>query len=180
MNFGHVKDDNNSARWQHPHQYPQFGYIKISQLVSQKFTFRVLGGGGFVSVHRLLQILSLSLVLLYAVSRLNNKWLLIVGREFFFCVLQTARQCCSHGSPWPSEEVPNGLCHTLSVDLSNTARAQTGLINELSENAFDTITRTWPWKSVTQPDAGFGPKNPWCSQKQNLTLKTHGQAFGTV
>ena len=38
-------------------------------------------------------------------------------------------------------EIPGGLCHSLSVDLSNTALAQRGLINELPGNAFGNVTR---------------------------------------
>ena len=86
--------------------------------------------------------------------------------------MSTPRQLCSNGSPWPSE-VLDGLSHSLSVDLSNTPWAQAGLINELSKNAFGTVTRIRPWKSMTQPDTGFSPKN----HKQDLTLKTHGQAM---
>ena len=90
--------------------------------------------------------------------------------------LPTPRQLCSNGSPRPSE-VLDGLCHSLSVDLSNTAWALTGLINELSENAFGTVTRIPPWKSVTLPDAGFSLKNKWRCHKQDSSLKTHGQAM---
>ena len=52
--------------------------------------------------------------------------------------LSTLRQLCSNGYPLPSEEVPDGLCHSLSVDPSSTAWAQTGSINELSGNTFGT------------------------------------------
>ena len=38
----------------------------------------------------------------------------------------------------PPEEIPDGLCYSLSVDLSNTAWAQRRLINKLSGNTFGT------------------------------------------
>ena len=86
---------NNLVRWHHPHRYPEFKYIKIdefwknSQLVRSLHSESSVGFGGgdtclFVSVHRSLQILSLSLLLLYAVWTSNNKWLLIVDGEFLF------------------------------------------------------------------------------------------------
>ena len=61
---------------------------------------------------------------------------------------------CSNRSSRSSEEVPGGLCHSLSVVLSNTAWAQTVLINKLSENAFSTVTKIRPRKSMTQLDTG--------------------------
>ena len=91
--------------------------------------------------------------------------------------LSTPRQLCFNRSPRPSEEIPGGLSHSFYVDLSNTAWAKTGLINELSENAFGTVTRIRLWKSATQPDEGFGPKNPRRSHKQDSTQKTHRQAM---
>ena len=112
----------------------------VSQSVScQKFAFREFcwaGGWGvclFVSVQRSLQILSLSLslVLLYAVWTSNNKWLLIVDGEFFLFL------SCQHPGNFVPTDHPNrqktfwnGLCHSLSVDLSNASWAQTGLINK--------------------------------------------------
>ena len=54
--------------------------------------------------------------------------------------LPTPRQLCSNGSPRPSEEYPGGFCHSLYVVLSNTAWAQTGLINELSEKVIHLIS----------------------------------------
>ena len=42
---------------------------------------------------------------------------------------------CSNKPPWPLEEVPDELCYSLSVDLSNTTWAQRGLINKLPGNA---------------------------------------------
>ena len=44
---------------------------------------------------------------------------------------------CSNGSPRLSE-VQNGLCHSLCVDLSNTAWVQRRLINKLSGNTIGT------------------------------------------
>ena len=55
--------------------------------------------------------------------------------------LPTSTQLCSHGSPRPLEDVPDGLCHSLSVDLSNTGWAQKRLINKLSGNSLGTVTR---------------------------------------
>ena len=57
--------------------------------------------------------------------------------------LPTPRQLCPNGSLQPSE-VPGGLCHSLSVDLSNTAWAQRELINRRSGNAFSAVTRMGP------------------------------------
>ena len=91
--------------------------------------------------------------------------------------LPISTQLCSNGSPQSTEELLNGLCHSLSVDLSNTAWALTRLIYELFKNTFGTITRIRPWKSATQPDAGFGPKNPWRSHKWDSTMKTYGQVM---
>ena len=126
---------NNLARWYHPHQYPEFRYIKISKfwkssllasqlVVSEKIAFREFcwagGDGGmclFVSVHRPLQILSLSLYLsislvqLYAVWTLNNKWLLIVDGEFLFL-------SCQH--PGNFVLMDHHDRQKKSVDLSNT------------------------------------------------------------
>ena len=42
---------------------------------------------------------------------------------------------------------------------------------------FVTVTRIRPWKSTTQPDAGFDPKNPRCSHKQDMSKIIHGQAL---
>ena len=58
-----------------------------------------------------------------------------------------------------SEGVPDGLCHSLSVDLSNAAWAQRRLINKLSGNTFGTR----PSDSVK---IGAGP--------------SYGTIFGTV
>ena len=107
---------NNSTRWHHPNRNPDFKYIKISEfwkssqlasrsVVIKKLAFREfcrawVGDGAclFVSVHRPLQILSLSLslslsrlcncMLLYAVWTSNYKWLLIVDGEFLFLSCQ--------------------------------------------------------------------------------------------
>ena len=79
--------------------------------------------------------LSLSLLLLYEVWTTNTKWLLIVDGDFFlFLSCQHPGNFVPTDLPRPSKEVLGGLCHSLSVDLSNTAWAQAGLINELSEN----------------------------------------------
>ena len=72
-------------------------------------------------------------MLLYAVWTSNYKWLLIVDGELFLFL------SCQHPDNFvpmfqPSENFPCGLYHSLSVDLSNTALVQTGLINDLSEN----------------------------------------------
>ena len=93
-----------------------------------------------------------------------------------FCVTNTQVTLFQRITP-TSEEVLDGLCHFLSVDISNTAWAPTGLINELSENTFGTISRIRTWKSTTQLDTEFGPKNLRRSHKQNSTLKTNYQAM---
>ena len=49
----------------------------------------------------------------------------------------TLRQLCFN---FP-EEVPDELCHSLSVDLSITTWTQRGLINKHSGNAFGAVTR---------------------------------------
>ena len=67
--------------------------------------------------------------------------MLTVDREFF---LFLSCQLFSNGSHRPSEEFPDGLCHSLFVDLSNTTWARTELINKLSGNAFDAVTRIRP------------------------------------
>ena len=46
--------------------------------------------------------------------------------------LPTSRQLCSNGSPLPSEDVPDGLSQSLSVDLSNRAWVYKRLMNKLS------------------------------------------------
>ena len=96
----------------------------------------------FSLCHFLSRSLSLSLALSLSLSLAtlcspNIEQEMIVNylrRVLLVFELPTPRQLCSNGSPRPSEDVPGGLCHSLSVDLSNTAWAQTGLKNELSEN----------------------------------------------
>ena len=128
---------NNLARWHHPNQYPEFKYIKISEflkssqivsrpVVSYKIAFREFGQAEgmhvfFVSIHRPLQILSplslslslsLSLVQLYAGWILNNKWLLIVDREFFlFLSCQDPGYFVPMDHPDRQKKVLDGLCH---------------------------------------------------------------------
>ena len=75
-------------------------------------------------------------------------------------------QLCPNGSPRLSE-VPDGLYHSLSVDLSNTAWAQTGLINELTEMHLALLL-------------GFDPENPRRSQTQDSALKTHDEAINRI
>ena len=126
-----------------------------------------------------------------------NCWWRVLAFE-----LPTPRQLCSNGSPWQSEKVPDRLFHSLSVDLSNTAWAQRKLISKLSGNTFGTrpsdsvkigagpnygtIFGTMPKIQAQMvqtmvlylaPLPGFNPKNPWHSQTQDSTLKTHGQAM---
>ena len=119
--------------------------------------------------------------------------------------LPTARQICSNGSPRLLEKVLDGLCHSLSVDLSNTAWAQRRLINKLSGNTF----RTEPSDSVkidavpsygtifgTMPKIraqmvqtmvlylallpGFKPENPRYSLMHDSTLKPQGAAINRL
>ena len=81
----------------------------------------------------------------------SNKWLLIVDREFFLSF------SCQHPGnlvPRPPEEVPNGLCHSQSVDLSNITWALRRLINKVPGNAFGAIIRIRPIIIIT-----FGTTN---------------------
>ena len=100
---------NSSARWHHPHQYPELEYIKISEFwkssqLASRLVLRSLhseisvwlGWGclSFCVCSWPLQILSLSLslslsiylslLLLYAAFTSNHKWLFIVYGEFLF------------------------------------------------------------------------------------------------
>ena len=148
----------------------------VSQSVSyQKFAF--IEFCLFVSVHRPLQILSLSLslslVLLYAVWTSNKKWLLIVDGEIFLFL------SCQH----PGNFVPTDYCDRQKFRMDCVIpclwifQTQTGLINELPENTFGSVTRIRPWKSATQPDVGFDPKNQQRNHKQDSSLKTHCQVM---
>ena len=119
--------------------------------------------------------------------------------------LPTPRQLCSNGSPWPSEEVPDELYHSLSVDISNIVWAQRRLINKLSGNTFgtgpsnkviigaeqnhSTIFGSMPKIRAQMvqtivlylaPLPGFDPKNPQRSHKQDSTLPSDGTTFGTM
>ena len=58
--------------------------------------------------------------------------------------LPTPRQLCSNELPRPLEKVPDESYNSLSVDFSNTARAQRGVINKQPGNAFGAVTKIRP------------------------------------
>ena len=74
----------------------------------------------------------------------SNEWLLIVDGEFFLSL-----NCQHPGNVVPtnhsdSEKKFRMNCYSLSVDLSNTAWGQWGLINKLPRNAFGADARIRP------------------------------------
>ena len=189
-----------------PYRYPEFRYIKnrefwkSCQFAAVSRSVRSLRSESSVGLTGLFCLfidpywfsLSVSLRLSLSVSLatvccLNIEQLMIVncwGRVPFVLELPTPGQLCSNGSPRPSEEVPGGLYHSFSVDLS-----ETGLINGLSGKAFGTgpsdsviigagpnhgvtfgtFIRIRPWKSMTQQNAGFNPKTH-CETKNRIRL----------
>ena len=113
----------------------KFAVISRS-IVSKKLAFRRFSPSwGNVSLQVCSQILADFLSLSSAtICSLNIEQKMIVNSYSS----STSRQLCSNGSPRPSEDVPDGLCHSLPVNLSNTAWAQKRLINKLSGNTFGT------------------------------------------
>ena len=91
--------------------------------------------------------------------------------------LPTPRQLCSNGSPRLSEEILDGLCHLLSVDLSNTVWVQRRLINKLSGNTFATRPSDHV-KIGAGPSYGtiFGTM-PKIRAQMMQTVVSHGQIF---
>ena len=134
-----------------PDRYPEFRCIKISefwkncQLEVCIQRIRSYGGGGRVPLCLFIDSYKFSLSFYFMQSEHQTK-MFVNGwqRVLFAFEIPTHRKFCSNRSPQSSEEVLDGLCHSLSVDLSNTAWAQKRLINKLSENAFGTVTRIRP------------------------------------
>ena len=79
----------------------------------------------------------------------SNKWLLMFDGEFLSLICQHPGNFVPMNHPRPLEEVPDELCHSLSVDLSNTAWTQRGLINKLPGITFGAVTRIRPIIIIT-------------------------------